>query len=103
MGLVRLLIDCLTLSTQYGYLNSKYTHNTIRNTMAQQGQLSACCVSGHVHEGTPKGKVETIAGLNTYVSPSSDGSKAKTVIFITDIFGYELVNVRLVADEYAAQ
>lgn len=38
-----------------------------------------------------------------YVSPSSDGSKAKTVIFITDIFGYELVNVRLVADEYAAQ
>jgi len=38
-----------------------------------------------------------------YVSPSSDNSKAKTVIFITDIFGYELVNTRLVADEYAAQ
>ncbi|KAK9898962.1 alpha/beta-hydrolase [Cystobasidium minutum MCA 4210] len=70
--------------------------------MAQQ-QLSSCCVSGHVHEGTPKGKEETIAGLKTYVSPSSDGSKAKTVIFITDIFGYELVNTRLVADEYAAQ
>jgi dienelactone hydrolase len=38
-----------------------------------------------------------------YVSPSSDNSKAKTVIFIADIFGYELVNTRLVADEYAAQ
>lgn len=37
------------------------------------------------------------------MSPSSDGSKAKTVIFIADIFGYELVNTRLVADEYAAQ
>lgn len=38
-----------------------------------------------------------------YVSKPSDGSKAKTVIFVTDIFGYELVNVRLLADEYAAQ
>jgi len=67
------------------------------------GTLSECCVSGHIHQGTPKGTVDEIAGLKTYVSKPQDGSKARTVIFITDIFGYELPNVRLLADEYAAQ
>jgi len=71
--------------------------------MSTSQGLSSCCVSGHLHEGTPKGSVEQIAGLNTYVSKPQDGSKAKTVIFISDIFGFELVNCRLLADEYAAQ
>lgn len=38
-----------------------------------------------------------------YVAKNNEGSKDKTILFITDIFGFELVNVRLVADEYAAQ
>lgn len=64
-------------------------------------QMGDCCVSGHIHSGTPKGTVETIGGCKTYVAKASSGSKAQTVIFITDIFGYELPNVRLLADEYA--
>jgi len=65
--------------------------------------LSSCCVSGHIHDGTPKGTEQTIAGLPTYVASPKDGSKDKTVIFITDIFGYKLPNVRILADEYADQ
>lgn len=59
--------------------------------------------SGHIHDGTPKGTEQTIAGLPTYVASPKDGSKDKTVIFITDIFGYKLPNVRILADEYADQ
>ncbi|MCJ1350508.1 MAG: hypothetical protein MMC33_000489 [Icmadophila ericetorum] len=63
--------------------------------------MSACCLSGQVHQGTPKGRVETIGGLQTYVSEPENGSKSKTVLFISDIFGYEFSNVRLLADSYA--
>ena len=62
--------------------------------------LSSCCVSGHLHSGTPKGSEQTIAGLPTYVTGESKG---KTVVFVTDIFGYKLNNVRILADEYADQ
>ena len=41
-------------------------------------------MSGKIHEGTPKGSVEEIAGLQTYVASPKDGSKTKTVIFLVD-------------------
>jgi dienelactone hydrolase len=56
-----------------------------------------------LHSGQPKGSEQTIGGLPTYVAASKDGSKDKTVVFVTDIFGYKLNNVRILADEYAQQ
>ena len=50
--------------------------------------MSACCLSGTVHAGTPKGTVETIDSLQTYVAAPKDGSKAKTIIFMTDSMSY---------------
>jgi len=69
--------------------------------MSTQVGMSSCCLSGSVHTGTPTGKVEEIDSLKTYVSAPKDGSKAKSIIFLTDIFGWEFKNVRLLADEYA--
>ncbi|MCJ1231284.1 hypothetical protein MMC12_007961 [Toensbergia leucococca] len=46
--------------------------------------MSSCCLSGKVHEGNPVGRVETIGGLNTYVSEPKDDSKAKTIVFLVD-------------------
>jgi len=63
--------------------------------------VSSCCLSGSVHEGTPTGKIETIDNLQTYVAAPKDGSKAKTIVFLVDIFGWEFKNVRLLADNYA--
>lgn len=54
-----------------------------------------------IHEGTPKGSFETVHGLRTYVSKPKDGSKKKTVVLMSDIFGVDLVNTQLVADEWA--
>jgi len=69
--------------------------------MATGVGMSECCLSGKVQSGTPVGRVEEIAGLQTYVSEPENGSKAKTVIFLVDIFGWEFTNVRLLADQYA--
>lgn len=46
--------------------------------------MSACCLSGKVHEGKPTGRVDQIGGLQTYVSEPQGGSKTKTIVFISD-------------------
>jgi hypothetical protein len=50
-------------------------------------KLSPCCVSGHLHDGTPEGTDGTVAGLSAYITGNND---KKVIIFITDIFGYKL-------------
>eukprot|EP01117_Protostelium_nocturnum_P020105 TRINITY_DN8898_c0_g1_i1.p1 TRINITY_DN8898_c0_g1~~TRINITY_DN8898_c0_g1_i1.p1 ORF type:complete len:272 (+),score=102.07 TRINITY_DN8898_c0_g1_i1:55-870(+) len=59
------------------------------------------CVSGHLHSGTPSGTVGKLGDLDCYFAIPSDGSKKKSILFITDIFGWEVPNARLLADEYA--
>jgi hypothetical protein len=58
-----------------------------------------------IHEGVPTGNFETVHGLRTYVSNPKEASSGKqdTVIFLSDIFGVDLVNTKLVADEWAGQ
>jgi len=64
--------------------------------------MSSCCLSGQLHNhATPTGSVSTIGDLPTYVAEPSSKDKSKTIIFLTDIFGYEFTNARLLADEYA--
>lgn len=60
------------------------------------------CASGHLHEGTPTGRVETVHGLQTYVtSPPGDEASKGIVVIIPDAFGWNLNNNRILADEYA--
>ncbi|KAK1234242.1 hypothetical protein PQX77_002549 [Marasmius sp. AFHP31] len=66
--------------------------------------MSFCkdCVKGAIHEGTPKGKVEKIGGVDTYVAtPSVDYPKDKVLLFLPDVFGMQLVNAQLLADSFA--
>ncbi|THH28854.1 hypothetical protein EUX98_g5337 [Antrodiella citrinella] len=66
--------------------------------------MSLCkdCVSGVRHEGTPTGTWETIGGVNTYVAkPTVDYPKEKAILFLVDIFGPQLINARLLADDFA--
>lgn len=46
--------------------------------------MSSCCLSGAVHEGKLTGRVETIGGLQCYVSAPEDDSKAKSIVFLVD-------------------
>jgi hypothetical protein len=69
------------------------------------------CFRGHEHEGTPKGKIETIHGRPTYVATPNDkleegqeGVNVKgIVVIIPDAYGWEFTNNRLMADHYARE
>ncbi|XP_062098394.1 endo-1,3;1,4-beta-D-glucanase-like [Humulus lupulus] len=62
---------------------------------------SQCCSNPptlNPHGGA--GTVELLGGLKTYISASSNSKHA--VLLISDIFGYEAPNIRMVADKVAA-
>lgn len=66
--------------------------------------MSLCkdCICGVRHEGTPEGKWEEIGGVRCYVgTPSVDYPKDKVVLFLTDVFGPQLVNAQLLVDDFA--
>jgi hypothetical protein len=66
--------------------------------------MSACadCIKGSLDEGTPKGEDNTIAGVPCYITkPAAAAANGCAVILATDIFGYRLINARLIADVYA--
>ncbi|KAH8998159.1 chlorocatechol-degradation protein [Lactarius akahatsu] len=66
--------------------------------------MSFCknCTSGVRHEGTPEGTYEKINGIKTYVAtPKTDYPKDKAILYLTDVFGLELNNNRLVIDDFA--
>ncbi|KAN0121893.1 alpha/beta-hydrolase [Hyaloscypha variabilis] len=60
------------------------------------------CYKGHIHEGNPRGRVTKLYGFDTYVTEPADDRVAKSiVVIISDIFGWEFINNRLLADHYA--
>lgn len=62
------------------------------------------CFSGSEHDGTPKGKVIKLHGLDTYVTESPEGKPAKGIIvIIPDAFGIDFINNKILADIYAAK
>ncbi|KAG9309440.1 alpha/beta-hydrolase [Chiua virens] len=66
--------------------------------------MSLCdkCVSGVRHEGTPEGKVIELDGVKVYFAkPTGDYPKDKAILFLPDVFGIELINARLLADDFA--
>jgi len=66
--------------------------------------MSLCshCISGVRHEGTPEGKIELIDGVACYIAtPTVDYPRDKVVLFLPDIFGIELENAKLLADDFA--
>ncbi|PTB64808.1 hypothetical protein BBK36DRAFT_6230 [Trichoderma citrinoviride] len=64
----------------------------------------ADCFRGTIHEGTPKGKEEMLHSILTYIaSPETGPTSTSQIIFITDVFGFNLVNNKLLADKYATE
>jgi hypothetical protein len=62
------------------------------------------CFSGHVHDGQPLGKELKIHGRDTYVAEPKDGVKViGTIVMVSDAFGWEFVNSRILADHYASR
>jgi len=69
--------------------------------MSDTQTLGPCCVSGHVHSGETRGTESKYGDYDVYVT-GDEANKGKTVLIISDIFGWKMPNTRLVADEIAA-
>lgn len=63
---------------------------------------SLACCSGFLDSGIPQGKEEIIDQIKCYVAEPAIPSE-HCIVIGTDIFGYTLPNVRLIADQYAKQ
>ena len=67
--------------------------------MSTEVGMSSCCLSGKLHNhATPVGSVTEIGAVKTYVREPESKSKSQTLVFLVDVFGYELSNTRLLAD-----
>ncbi|KAF8519660.1 Alpha/Beta hydrolase protein [Gautieria morchelliformis] len=66
--------------------------------------MSSCahCFRGVSHSGTPVGQLVKIGGFDTYVSkPEGNFPKDKAVLFLADVFGIQMNNSKLLADDFA--
>ena len=71
------------------------------------GPPTSCCWTGInlKHTGTPKGRVEPLGGLDTYIAepPSAAaGSHKKVLLFLADIWGPLFINNKLLQDYFAS-
>ncbi|KAK0270630.1 hypothetical protein LTR35_010838 [Friedmanniomyces endolithicus] len=64
--------------------------------------LQACCVKGFEWDGTPEGKAVPFptASNQAYVTGSNSDA---AVMLITDVFGWDFINNRLLADHFARE
>lgn len=61
------------------------------------------CFRGGKATGDPKGTVEPLHGVPTYIAgPPPTNSSGSTIVYFCDAFGLGLVNNKLLADAYAA-
>lgn len=66
--------------------------------------IQQCCAAGEIHTGTPTGRVDKVHGLDCYIATPPTGTTPQGVIVILpDIFGWRLVNTRILADAYASK
>ncbi|KAJ3399925.1 hypothetical protein CcCBS67573_g06984 [Chytriomyces confervae] len=64
---------------------------------------SPLCCSGSIDAGTPTGRVEVIGDMECYVrEPDAGVVVTGAVVVCTDVFGFKVPNVRLIADVFAA-
>ena len=69
------------------------------------GPPSSCCFTGVKHTGTPKGRVEPLGGLDTYIAEppaTAAGPHKKVLLFLSDIWGPLFINNKLLQDYFAS-
>lgn len=62
--------------------------------------ISSCCVKGFEWAGAPSGRVGKLGSNDAYIVGSN---KSVAILIIPDLFGWDFVNVRLLADHYARE
>jgi dienelactone hydrolase len=79
----------------------KYSRN-MSSSLNITNESLACCRRGALRTGTPTGKEITLAGRKSYFAAAANGKPVGALVYITDAFGWDVPNARLLADTYAA-
>jgi hypothetical protein len=62
---------------------------------------SSCCLTGHLHTGTPRGSFSQLANITTYIShPPAGKSNGHILLYFADVYGM-FTNGQLVMDSFA--
>ncbi|POY72332.1 hypothetical protein BMF94_4634 [Rhodotorula taiwanensis] len=59
------------------------------------------CFQGYRMDGTPKGTMEKLGGLEYYYSPGKPDQKDKAIVIGVDMFGFGVPNCKIIADWFA--
>ena len=65
------------------------------------GPPGDCCRQTVQHVGEKWGTIETVAGVETYVSRPKDGSNKRIILFFADVYGPIYINSQLIMDYWA--
>lgn len=78
--------------------------STTTDSASLAGPMGDCCVKGMKHEGEPVGRIESIAGIETYISdpPVGTTGRKKVIIYFADVYGPFYINAKLLQDHFAS-
>jgi hypothetical protein len=62
--------------------------------------VHSCCLNGFEWEGTPTGRIDTLASNNAYITGDNPDI---AVLLIHDLLSWSFPNTRLLADHYARE
>jgi hypothetical protein len=81
------------------------TFNFLLPPSKMSGVICINCITGTLLPGEPKGSVEKIGGIDTYVAKPSRGAdnNSKAIVSFTDVFGIGFKNNKIVGDLLAEQ
>ncbi|KAL3487849.1 Alpha/Beta hydrolase protein [Aspergillus germanicus] len=73
---------------------------------------STCCLKSFAWNGTPTGRIDTLASNKTYIAspsggtannPNTNSNSSLAILIVHDLLGWSFPNVRLLADHYARE
>ncbi|RUS17008.1 dienelactone hydrolase [Endogone sp. FLAS-F59071] len=73
------------------------------DTTAEAPEFCEDCISGHLKSGTPTGTEIKLGDVDTYIAMPEAKEPVAAVLIVADVFGWKLVNTRLIADEFAKE
>jgi dienelactone hydrolase len=64
---------------------------------------STCCLKTFAWNGTPTGRISTLASNNTYIASPAGNTSDLAILIVHDLLGWSFPNARLLADHYARE
>lgn len=92
----------------YNFDLSPYTESRFLTLMMSSDLIHSCCMQGSLHDGRPTGHINNsfittqYGDVAAYISDPGDAVRTDCgLLLLSDFFGYDAINTRLLADRFA--